>query len=363
MLSITARLYKKIVIPNSVTAIGSYAFSGCSSIQDIVIPNSVTAIGSYAFRDCSKIASVKMNIGTTIINQYTFSGCSALTDIQIGSRVTSIGAYAFSGCSSLTQIQIPQSVTEIKDYAFEGCISLVNVNMEDRNSDDAVLTLGINGSDPLFSSCPLDEVYIGRNISYSISPFYRNTSLKTVTITNKETEISPNEFYGCTSLKNVTIGDGVTTIGDWAFSGCSSLDYFAFGSQVANIGKEAFSDCMAMTKLISCAAMPPVCGTQALDDINKWNCKLQVPEASVPAYQAADQWKEFFFIEALKDIIPGDANGDEQVNVTDIVATVNYIMNKPSDDFNKYAADVNGDGEVNVTDIVGMVNIIMKDGK
>ena len=58
----------------------------------------------------------------------------------------------------------------------------------------------------------------------------------------------------------------------------------------------------------------------------------------------------------------GDANGDEQVNVTDIVATVNYIMNKPSDDFNKYAADVNGDGEVNVTDIVGMVNIIMKSG-
>ena len=60
--------------------------------------------------------------------------------------------------------------------------------------------------------------------------------------------------------------------------------------------------------------------------------------------------------------ILGDANGDGVVNVTDIVATVNYIMNKPSDDFNKYAADVNGDDEVNVTDIVGMVNIIMKSG-
>ena len=79
--------------------------------------------------------------------------------------------------------------------------------------------------------------------------------------------------------------------------GCSSLDYFACGSQVANIGKEAFSDCTAMTKLISRAATPPVCGAQALDDINKWNCKLQVPEASIPAYQAADQWKDFFFIE------------------------------------------------------------------
>ena len=60
--------------------------------------------------------------------------------------------------------------------------------------------------------------------------------------------------------------------------------------------------------------------------------------------------------------ILGDANGDGVVNVTDIVATVNYIMNKPSDDFNKYAADVNQDDDVNVTDIVGMVNIIMKSG-
>jgi hypothetical protein len=48
------------------------------------------------------------------------------------------------------------------------------------------------------------------------------------------------------------------------------------------------------------------------------------------------------------------------VNVTDIVATVNFIMEKPSDGFNKEAADLNGDGVVNVTDIVKMVNIIME---
>lgn len=59
-------------------------------------------------------------------------------------------------------------------------------------------------------------------------------------------------------------------------------------------------------------------------------------------------------------VILGDANGDGSVNVTDIVATVNYIMEKPSADFNEEAADVNQDGYVNVTDIVGMVNIIME---
>lgn len=57
--------------------------------------------------------------------------------------------------------------------------------------------------------------------------------------------------------------------------------------------------------------------------------------------------------------IPGDVNSDGLVNVTDIVATVNYIMEKPSDNFNEAAADLNGDGYINVTDIVKMVSIIM----
>ena len=62
------------------------------------------------------------------------------------------------------------------------------------------------------------------------------------------------------------------------------------------------------------------------------------------------------------DYIPGDANGDDLVNVTDIVSTVNFIMEKNPAGFNKKAADLTGDGTVNVTDIVKMVNIIMASG-
>ena len=58
--------------------------------------------------------------------------------------------------------------------------------------------------------------------------------------------------------------------------------------------------------------------------------------------------------------LKGDAHVDGQVNVTDIVAMVNYIMNKPSPRFAPEAADINMDGIVNVTDIVATVNIIMK---
>ena len=285
------------------SSLGQYSFSGCAKLQSIFIPNA-EVVGDYAFQNCSTMVSAKMGSGVKTVGQYAFTGCTALSDLQIGSNVNAINIYAFSNCSALPKIVIPSKVATISNYVFNGCTQLKEVIMDDSPTE---LSLGSNGSDPLFSSCPLDSVYIGRNISYSTSssygysPFYRNTSLRSVTITDKETEISPNEFYGCTNLKNVSIGDGVETIGNWAFSGCSSLDYFSFGSSVKTIGQEAFSDCTAMTRLISHATTPPTCGSQALDDINKWTCTLNVPSGCVSAYQSAAQWKEFFFVSEGED--------------------------------------------------------------
>jgi hypothetical protein len=44
-----------VTIPDSVTSIGSYAFSGCTSLTSIIIPDSVTSIGNYAFSNCTSL--------------------------------------------------------------------------------------------------------------------------------------------------------------------------------------------------------------------------------------------------------------------------------------------------------------------
>ena len=279
--------------------IGKEAFSDCSKMTKATLGESLTSIGESAFSGCSSLEGVTIPNNVESIGSYAFEKCSAMTYAKIGSGLKTIPYSTFSSCSSLPSITIPKNVTQIGDFAFSGCKSLADLYIEDREDE---LSLGSNGSSPLFSGCPLKTVYIGGNITYptssssGYSPFYRNTSLEKVIITDKETEISDNEFYGCTGLKYITMGDGIEKIGDWAFSGCSSLDFFRVGSNVKTIGKEAFSDCTAMTKLITTAPVPPTCGSQALDDINKWTCELFVNKESIDQYKAAEQWKEFFFI-------------------------------------------------------------------
>ncbi|MCR5642616.1 MAG: leucine-rich repeat domain-containing protein [Prevotella sp.] len=257
--------------------IPDYAFTNCSNMKNMTLGNKITSIGKYAFSNCSNLPSAKIPDGVIALNDYSFSKCISLSRITIPKAVKTIGNYVFSGCKGIKELII-----------------------EDR---EEALALGSNGSSPLFADCPLDNVYIGGDINYNTSknygysPFYRNTSLRTVVITDKETEISANEFYGCTNLQSFTVGDGVTTFGDWAFSGCQSLKSLSFGTQLKTIGKEAFSDCTAVTEIVSKTATPPACESQALDDINKWQCKLFVPTGSIAAYQSADQWKEFFFVE------------------------------------------------------------------
>ena len=120
---------KSYNIPDSVTSIGWYAFSGCTSLTNITIPDSVTSIGWYAFSGCTSLTNITIPDRVTSIGRYAFSGCTSLTNITIPDSVTSIGWYAFSGCTSLTNITIPDRVTSIGRYAFSGCTSLTSITI------------------------------------------------------------------------------------------------------------------------------------------------------------------------------------------------------------------------------------------
>ena len=271
-----------VTIGDSVIGIGNSAFRNCSSLASITIPAGVTSIGDAAFDGTvwlinqsdgpiyvGKVlygykgtmlenTSIEVREGTVSLNSYAFSDCSNLTSITIPESVTSIGSSAFSGCSSLTSIAIPESVTEIGAYAFDNCTSLKEVIIEDGST---TLSLGYNYSgitgQGLFYDCPLETVYLGRNLSYvsgqscGYSPFYKSNRFPTISFGNNLTSIPSYLFYKNSSLTSVTFPESVTSIGSSAFSGCSSLTSIAIpeSSKLTSIGEWAFSDCSGLTSI------------------------------------------------------------------------------------------------------------------
>jgi len=153
-----------VSLPDSLTRIGSGAFSGCTGLTSIAIPNSVTDIGQSAFNSCTGLTSIAIPNGVASVSQYTFENCTSLISVNIPSSVTSIGYRAFSYCNKLASINIPSGVTSIGESAFSNCSNLNAVSIPQTVKD------------------------IGR------SAFANCFSLKAVTIPNSVTSIGDNAF-------------------------------------------------------------------------------------------------------------------------------------------------------------------------
>ena len=59
-------------------------------------------------------------------------------------------------------------------------------------------------------------------------------------------------------------------------------------------------------------------------------------------------------------IQPGDINGDDQINIQDVIFLINFILDIQLPDSNQFiAADLNNDNILNVQDVILIVNNIL----
>ena len=183
-----------VVIDESVTYIGNYAFANLAKVVSVIIPSKITGIGNCAFLGCSSLETVHFNATKCekmgISPQPVFYKCSSLTNLNIGSGVKYIPDYAFEYCTALTSVTIPESVYSIGGYAFAFC-----------------------------------------------------SALQTITMSDKLTELPEYVFYNCTSLTNVHIPNLMSKIGNYAFYKCAALKELEIPAVVSQIGYGAFQDC------------------------------------------------------------------------------------------------------------------------
>ena len=243
-----------ITIPDSVKYINRSAFVDCSGLSSMIVASGNT---HYDSRDnCNAIIETSTNTlvagcqnsvipnTVTTIGAFAFSGRSGLTSITIPGSVTGIGREAFNGCRGLSAITIPNSVTGINGSAFWGCSGLTSISVESGNthydSRDSCNALIETSTNTLMVGCnntiiPNTVASIGRYAFVSCN------GLASIAIPNSVTEIGPQAFRGCNGLTSVTFGDSLATIGAQAFMNCSALEEIRSSAQVAPaLGHDVF---------------------------------------------------------------------------------------------------------------------------
>lgn len=132
------------IIKSGTIAIASYAFnwhyylyngelytnkySHEKNIAKLLIPDSVIAIGSEAFSDNIAIKNIIVSHKLEYIGQRAFSGCKMMTGFNLPSTVKYIETEAFDGCyNAFKELTIPASIRHIGSHAFRNCLTLEKV--------------------------------------------------------------------------------------------------------------------------------------------------------------------------------------------------------------------------------------------
>ena len=352
-----------IVIPNTVTTIGDYAFQMCAALTGIELPSSLVSIGIGAFRDCTGFTSIEIPGSVNTIGSWAFSGCKGLTIVTIPSSVTRIGNDAFRECSGLTTLAvesgntvydsrdncnaiietasnkllvgcmntvIPNTVTAIGDDAFQRCVGLTNIVIP-----NSVTTIG-NGA---FEDCNM---------------------LTSVTIPNSVTSIGRNAFEDCDLLTSVAIPNSVISIGSYAFAFCDKVTNVSIGESVTSIGGYAFHLCAELTSMVCHSATPPAVNGNLVSSYNDAafyeRATLYVPNESLEAYRAHQEWGKFSRIVPFIGTGPGDVNGDGSVSVGDATNLIDELLS--GGDLPAWM-DVNGDGNVSIGDVTALIDMLL----
>lgn len=275
---------EEIIIPDSVTYIGSEAFIGLKKLKKVSLPVHLKEFSDRMFYGCESLSDIKLPEGLEIIGDSALYG-TALEEVYLPDSIISIGELAFAFCSRLKEIRLPgelnviptgafrntalnkvslpASITHIENMAFAFCKDLSKIEFHDnlsyvgwrafdgtawyeqRKNDDFItindtILLAYNGSDEI-PEIPADIILIADNA-------FKNAEITRAVIPEKVKYIGDYAFHYCRKLVTVELPDGLEAIGKYAFE-LTALKEIVLPDSLNRIGEAAFKDCEDLNKV------------------------------------------------------------------------------------------------------------------
>jgi len=338
----SAELSTEVILPSSLRTIGGMAFykmvvtkldfSNCISLEElgfrafdnINLTNNIldfsncrnlNRISTYssegAFWECSAHVILPQNM--KILPALTFSSFKGSVDLP--PILETIGSNAFANAKPCAEIILPPTLKTIEEGAFQ------NFTTNNLTLPSSLVTIGgmafhrFAAPELDFTNCiSLEEVgfraFDNINLSDNMLDFSNCQKLNRIS-----TYFSEGAFWECSTYvilpRNMKILPALTfchfkgtvdlspvleKIESNAFYN-STIKEITFSSTLQYIDHNAFDGCTQLNTIICLAPIPPSLGNTVFYNVNKQTCKLYVPKGTVPLYQAADQWKDFFIEE------------------------------------------------------------------
>lgn len=377
---------ENVVIPDylggySVTGISAEVFSGWSSLKSVTIPKTIKYIGYLAFERCYKLEKVCIfdivawcNIdfegfeaNPLFLGNYLYLNGELVSDLVIPNGVETIKNEAFYNCNSIKSVTIPKSVKVMGENAFCSCINLKDVYISDIEAWCNIEFEGGYTSNPLSNAKKLylngellTDVIVPDGVTDLPEYIFSCVNIESVILPDSVSFIDKYAFGGCENLKSVFLGNGVIDIGESAFLDCKNLQNIAIPSGVTQIKDFVFHGCKAL-KYVELPAGILSIGTYAFDGSSSLT--------TIYYGGTEEMWQNItidygnsYVTKANKifnylSYIPGDINGDKQLNLKDVVVLAQVVANW-SIDCNKAALDVNCDSNITLEDVTHLARFL-----
>lgn len=179
-------------------------------VSNIVIPEQITEIGEYAFSGNTNLKTLTLHKGITKFGHAAFYGCKNLTGVTLLNPDAEYGDMLFCDCQGLTRAVLPAGIKSLPAHMFFCCVSLTNINLPEGIKELRKMCL---------SSTGLTSVNLPESLEWLDTCALQNTDIASVDL--KNVKIIGNQcFSSCPNLASITGGEKVEEIGNAMLTNC-----------------------------------------------------------------------------------------------------------------------------------------------